>query len=69
MSRRHPAGPLRPLPGLENRAGQTSFKAMRRACAEHTIEEVGEELGAMMPWIAKNRLVDKGRNERAPTLL
>jgi len=47
---------------LENRAGQTSFKAMRRACAEHPIEQVGEKLRAMMPWIAKNRLVDKTRN-------
>ena len=47
---------------LENRAGQTSFKAMRRACAEHPIEQIGEKLRAMMPWIAKNRLVDKTRN-------
>jgi ketol-acid reductoisomerase len=47
---------------LENRAGQTSFKAMRRACAEHPIEQVGEKLRAMMPWIAKNRLVDKAKN-------
>jgi ketol-acid reductoisomerase len=47
---------------LENRAGQTSFKAMRKQCAEHPIEAVGEKLRAMMPWIAKNRLVDKSRN-------
>jgi ketol-acid reductoisomerase len=47
---------------LENRAGQTSFKAMRKQCAEHPIEEVGAKLRAMMPWIAKNRLVDKSRN-------
>jgi ketol-acid reductoisomerase len=47
---------------LENRAGQTSFKAMRKQCAEHPIEAVGEKLRAMMPWIAKNRLVDKTRN-------
>jgi ketol-acid reductoisomerase len=47
---------------LENRAGQTSFKAMRKQCAEHPIEQVGEKLRAMMPWIAKNRLVDKSRN-------
>src|ERR1700752_4115164 len=47
---------------LENRAGQTSFKAQRRASAEHPIEVVGEKLRAMMPWIAKNRLVDKTRN-------
>jgi len=47
---------------LENRAGQASFKAMRRASAEHPIEQVGEKLRAMMPWIAKNRLVDKTKN-------
>ena len=47
---------------LENQAGQPSFKAMRREGAKHQIEEVGEKLRAMMPWIAKNRLVDKTRN-------
>jgi ketol-acid reductoisomerase len=47
---------------LENTAGQASFKAMRRRSAEHDIEKVGEKLRAMMPWIAKNRLVDKTRN-------
>ncbi len=47
---------------LENRAGLTSFRAMRRRTAEHPIEAIGEKLRAMMPWIAKNRLVDKARN-------
>jgi ketol-acid reductoisomerase len=47
---------------LENRAGQPSFKAMRAMSAAHPIEEVGERLRGMMPWIAKNRLVDKSRN-------
>jgi ketol-acid reductoisomerase len=47
---------------LENRAGQTSFKATRRRLAQHPIEEVGEKLRAMMPWIAKNKLVDRARN-------
>ncbi|MCI0431901.1 MAG: ketol-acid reductoisomerase [Rhodospirillales bacterium] len=47
---------------LENQAGQPSFKAMRRGAAQHPIEEVGERLRAMMPWIAKNKLVDKSRN-------
>ncbi len=47
---------------LENRAGQPSFKAMRALSAAHPIEEVGEKLRAMMPWIAKNRLVDRSRN-------
>jgi ketol-acid reductoisomerase len=47
---------------LENRAGQPSFKAMRASSAAHPIEEVGEKLRAMMPWISKNRMVDKNRN-------
>jgi ketol-acid reductoisomerase len=47
---------------LENQAGQPSFKAMRRRTAEHPIEAVGERLRGMMPWIAKNKLVDKSRN-------
>ncbi|MGE0116645.1 MAG: ketol-acid reductoisomerase [Dongiaceae bacterium] len=46
----------------ECQAGQPSFKAMRRMGAEHPIEEVGAKLRAMMPWIAKNKLVDKARN-------
>src|SRR6201990_2726041 len=47
---------------LENKVNQTSFKAMRRRLADHPIEQVGEKLRAMMPWIAKNALVDKSRN-------
>ncbi len=46
----------------ENKAGQPSFKATRRRAAEHPIEEVGERLRAMMPWIAANKLVDKEKN-------
>ena len=47
---------------LENEVGQTSFKAMRAKSEAHPIEEVGTKLRAMMPWIAKNKLVDKARN-------
>ncbi|MBV9994107.1 MAG: ketol-acid reductoisomerase [Caulobacteraceae bacterium] len=47
---------------LECAAGQPSFKATRRRSAEHPIEEVGTRLRAMMPWIAKNKLVDQARN-------
>jgi ketol-acid reductoisomerase len=47
---------------LENKAGLPSFKATRRRNAEHPIEQVGEKLRAMMPWIAANRLVDKSKN-------
>lgn len=47
---------------LENQVGQTSFRAMRRRAAEHPIEEVGAKLRDMMPWISKNKLVDKAKN-------
>jgi len=47
---------------LECKAGQPSFKATRRRNAEHEIEEVGERLRAMMPWIGANKLVDKEKN-------
>ncbi len=47
---------------LENKARQSSFKATRRRNAAHPIEEVGENLRGMMPWIGANRLVDKSKN-------
>jgi ketol-acid reductoisomerase len=47
---------------LENKVNQTSFKATRARNAAHPIEEVGARLRAMMPWIGKNKLVDKDRN-------
>ena len=46
----------------ECKAGQPSFKALRRRHAEHNIEDVGSKLRAMMPWIAANQLVDKEKN-------
>ncbi|MFM2446916.1 MAG: hypothetical protein RI936_1363, partial [Pseudomonadota bacterium] len=47
---------------LENRAGAPTLMSRRRLTAEHPIEQVGEKLRAMMPWIKANRLVDKSRN-------
>ncbi len=47
---------------LENKAHQSNFKATRRRNSEHTIEQVGGRLRAMMPWISANRLVDKDKN-------
>jgi len=47
---------------LENKVNQTSFKATRARNAAHPIEEVGERLRGMMPWIAKSKLVDKEKN-------
>ena len=47
---------------LENRAGAPTLISRRRLTEEHQIEEVGAKLRAMMPWIAKNKLVDKAKN-------
>jgi len=47
---------------LENQAGQPMLKAMRARGAAHPLEETGEKLRGMMPWIKANQLVDKERN-------
>jgi len=47
---------------LDNRAGNPEMKAARKLQGEHQIEKTGAELRAMMPWIAKNKLVDKAKN-------
>jgi ketol-acid reductoisomerase len=47
---------------LENRAGAPTLQSRRRMMAEHPIEQVGERLRAMMPWIKANKLVDRSRN-------
>ena len=46
----------------ECKAGQPKFKATRRMNDAHPIEEVGEKLRGMMPWIKANALVDKAKN-------
>ncbi|MEW6726448.1 ketol-acid reductoisomerase [Desulforudis sp. 1088] len=38
---------------LENQANRPFFNAMRKRNREHLIEEVGEELRKMMPWLNK----------------
>ena len=40
---------------LENQAGRPVFNALRRQSAEHPIEEVGDRLRSMMPWIGAGR--------------
>ena len=47
---------------LEGRTNYPAMTARRRLNAEHSIEKVGAQLRAMMPWIAKNKLVDQTRN-------
>ncbi len=46
----------------EYRSGMARFKGIRRMNDGHQIEQVGEKLRGMMPWISKNKLVDKARN-------
>jgi ketol-acid reductoisomerase len=47
---------------LENKAGAPTLLSRRRLTEEHQIEQVGEKLRGMMPWIKANKLVDKTRN-------
>lgn len=47
---------------LENQSGRVNFKAKRCFNDNHQIEQVGAKLRDMMPWISKNKLVDKTRN-------
>ncbi len=45
-----------------NKEGLTRLTEIRERESKHPIEEVGAKLRAMMPWIGKNKLVDKSRN-------
>ncbi|MFM2343591.1 MAG: Ketol-acid reductoisomerase [Pseudomonadota bacterium] len=47
---------------LENKAGAPTLISRRRITADHQIEKVGAKLREMMPWIAKNKLVDQTKN-------
>jgi len=47
---------------LDNKVGQIKLKAARAKGAAHQIEEVGENLRAMMPWLKENQKVDKTKN-------
>jgi len=46
----------------ECKNGQKNFLKMRKDLAEHPIEKVGKKLRDLMPWIGKNKLVDKDKN-------
>lgn len=46
----------------ECQAGSPSIVARRRNMSASQIEQVGAKLRAMMPWIAKNKLVDQTKN-------
>jgi len=47
---------------LEGASNYPEMTARRRNNAEHPIEQVGEKLRSMMPWITANALVDKDKN-------
>ena len=47
---------------LEGKTNYPEMTARRRLNAEHPIEKVGSQLRSMMPWIAKNKLVDQSKN-------
>ncbi len=47
---------------MENLTGAPKMKAMRRISKQHQIEQVGERLRSMMPWIRENKLVDQEKN-------
>lgn len=46
----------------EYKSGNKNFNKMRSEAKAHKIEETGDKLRGMMPWIAKNKLVDKKSN-------
>ena len=46
----------------ECKGGQKNFLKMREDLAKHPIEKVGKKLRDLMPWIGKNKLVDKSKN-------
>ncbi|MHB8231347.1 MAG: ketol-acid reductoisomerase [bacterium] len=47
---------------LENKADKPTFGALTRNGEEHQLERVGNRLRSLMPWITKNKIVDKSKN-------
>lgn len=46
---------------LECKANKPMFNALTKRGEQHSIEEVGAKLRAMMPWLKKGKLVDKSK--------
>jgi ketol-acid reductoisomerase len=46
----------------EYRCGLPHFRELRKEAAKHPVEDVGEKLRGLMPWLASERLVDRSRN-------
>ena len=47
---------------LENQAKRPVFRALTRAMETHPLEETGRKLREMMPWIEKQKKVDREKN-------
>jgi ketol-acid reductoisomerase len=47
----------------ESRSGGVEFDALRKRVADHPVEEVGARMRELMPWLRKERPVDRGENE------
>ena len=47
---------------IENKAGRPVFNALTKKGERHQVENVGEKLRGMMPWLSKDRMVDKSKN-------
>lgn len=47
---------------IEGATNYPSMTARRRQTAAHPVEVIGKQLRSMMPWIAKNKLVDQDKN-------
>src|SRR5438132_3276402 len=47
---------------LECQANRPQYNALLKRGEQHPIEEVGSRLRAMMPWLKKDKLVDKSKN-------
>ena len=47
---------------VENLSGAPTIKALRRLSRQHPVEQVGQRLRDMMPWIKENKLVDQSKN-------
>ncbi len=46
----------------EFECGLPHFRELRNEAQKHQIEEVGARMRALMPWLARQRLVDKAKN-------
>ena len=46
----------------ECKNGQKNLIKMRKELADHSVEQVGTKLRAMMPWIGKKKLIDSDKN-------